>query len=76
MVYFLFLACINSNDWIFSSIHKVAWRARDGMREDQSAFFKSGSYGPDANRTLQEAGLIMITDGIVPVIPGLEGFNF
>jgi len=43
------------------------------MREDQSAFFKSSSYGPDANRTLQEAGLIVITDAIIPLIPGVEG---
>ncbi|CAB3361002.1 Hypothetical predicted protein [Cloeon dipterum] len=54
------------------SAHKVAWRARDGLREDQNSFFKSGSYGPDANRTLQEAGLLIVTDAILPNVPGSE----
>ncbi|CAG0898634.1 unnamed protein product [Cyprideis torosa] len=57
------------------STHKVLRRYRGG-EPDEVDYFPSGNYGPDANRTFDFAGLIIFTDGDVPLYPGyIEGLK-
>jgi hypothetical protein len=69
----MILLCINLYPSFCSSLHRVGWRSRDGTREDEAAYFKSMSYGADANRTFEEVGLLVFTDANVPEIPGARG---
>ncbi|CAL4102803.1 unnamed protein product [Meganyctiphanes norvegica] len=51
-------------------IHKMTWRYREGKVPEKSAYYISGNYGPDANRTFEFNSLVIVTDAIVGTIPG------
>ncbi|XP_047481542.1 CD109 antigen-like [Penaeus chinensis] len=52
------------------SIHKMAWRHREGFEPEEVEYYSAGNYGPDANRTFDFNGIIIFSDANVGVIPG------
>ncbi|XP_069938701.1 CD109 antigen [Cherax quadricarinatus] len=52
------------------SLHKMTWRYREGYQPEEVEYYTAGNYGPDANRTFDFSGLVVLTDTNVGVIPG------
>ncbi|XP_066991727.2 CD109 antigen isoform X2 [Anabrus simplex] len=51
------------------SEYRVTWRSRDGLQPDENVYFSSMDYGVDCHTTFSFAGLAVLSDALVPVLP-------
>ncbi|XP_050698378.1 CD109 antigen-like isoform X1 [Eriocheir sinensis] len=54
------------------TMHKMAWRPREGFHPEEVEYYTSGNYGPDSNRTFDFNGLVVLSDASLGVVPGYE----
>lgn len=55
------------------TLHKMAWRYREGFQPEEVEYYTAGNYGPDSNRTFEFSGLVVFSDASIGVLPGYEG---
>ncbi|KAG0724718.1 CD109 antigen [Chionoecetes opilio] len=54
------------------TLHKMAWRPREGFQPEEVEYYTSGNYGPDSNRTFDFSGLVVFSDAVLGVVSGYE----
>ncbi|KAK3858623.1 hypothetical protein Pcinc_035182 [Petrolisthes cinctipes] len=54
------------------TLHKMAWRYREGFQPEEVEYYTAGNYGPDSNRTFEFSGLVVFSDASIGVLPGYE----